>query len=116
MAITIDPSQRLELIKNFNHTQIIPHDEIIFHLQRGESLHIRSTTGEWLKSFSWNGDRPTCYNWVTKTNESCSVSDIPYLGEQVIGLETVNVCFYKIGDLPIWRNPVPAVSSMELQS
>jgi len=106
--VKIAQSERLDLIKNFSHTQSIPHDEIIFHISRGESLHIRSEAGEWLKSYSWNWDKPTCYDWVNKTNIPCCISDIPLIGNQVINGERVVVRFYKIGDLPVFKS-LPSV-------
>lgn len=102
--VKIDPSKRLELIKSFSHAKPIPHDEIIFHISRGESLHVRSESGEWLKSYGWNWDRPTCYDWVNKTNIPCSISDIPLIGNQVINGERVVVRFYKTGELPIFKS------------
>lgn len=107
MTIAFDAEQRLNLIKNFSHTRSIPQAEILFHLKCGECLHVRSEAGEWFKSYSWNWDEPSCYDWVINDNLPCSIDDIPQVGNQVINGEPVVVCFYKVGELPVFKPVTP---------
>jgi alkylated DNA repair dioxygenase AlkB len=96
--------ERLTMINNFAPAATgMSRDEIIFHLQRGESLHVRSLTGEWLRSYYWSEDRPVRCDWNEPANRVCAIDDIPETGEQLIDGERVIVCFYQLGDQPIWR-------------
>lgn len=101
--------KRQDMINNFNHTnKNMLHDEIIFHMKRGETLIIQSAQGKWLRSIYWgylpNGEyAPVVCNWDNRIESTCSLDDIPCIGPQTINDERLIVSFCKFHDKkPIW--------------
>ena len=80
-----------------------PHGDTVNALRRGESLHVRSLKGEWLKAYYWSETRPIEHDWVTGANRPCAIADIPMPGKHAINGEACDVLFYVIGDQPIWH-------------
>lgn len=101
---------RIAAIRRFKpDAAAMPFEEILFAIKRGESLHVRSATGEWLKSYSWGftkagGYQPCEHNWVTGASRTCRIDEIPaQLGALQLSGEPCTVVFHQIGDLPVWR-------------
>lgn len=107
--------QQQEMVNNFNHTnKNMLHDEIVFHMKRGETLLVQSAQGKWLRSIYWgylpHGEyAPIACNWDNKIGSICSLDDVPRIGPQTINDEIVIISFCKFpNNGPIWAPSGPA--------
>ncbi len=119
--------QPQEMINKFNYTnKNMCHDEIIFHMKRGETLLIQSAQGKWLRSIYWGylpseKYSPIVCNWDNRIGSTCSIDDVPCIGPQIINNEIAIVSFCKFpknGSIwplvgPEFITPLPAFNLRE---